>query len=207
MEVKERIQQKAEELFRKLGIRSVTMDEIANQLGISKKTIYIFYADKDDIVDAVISNMISYNQECCNHDRSVAQNAIHEVFLAMEMIQEMFQNMNPTILFDLERGHPKAYQKFIQHKYKYLYQVMKENVDRGISEELYRPELQPDVIAKLRLETMMLSFNQQLFPQAKYNLIDVEQQLIEHYLYGMASLKGHKMILKYQNARQKSISR
>ena len=203
--MKERIKIKAEELFRRLGIRSVTMDDIANQLGISKKTIYLYYADKDEIVDAVITNIISVNQACCTKDRAVASNAIHEVFLAMEMIQEMFQNMNPSILFDLERSHPVAFKKFLQHKYTYLYQMMKENIVRGITEELYRPEIIPEVIAKMRLETMMLSFNMELFPTAKFNLIVVEQQLIEHYLYGLATLKGHRMIIKYQNSRLKTL--
>lgn len=205
--MKERIKIKAEELFRRLGIRSVTMDDIANQLGISKKTIYLYYADKDEIVDAVITNIISVNQACCTKDRAVASNAIHEVFLAMEMIQEMFQNMNPSILFDLERSHPVAFKKFLQHKYTYLYQMMKENIVRGITEELYRPEIIPEVIAKMRLETMMLSFNMELFPTAKFNLIVVEQQLIEHYLYGLATLKGHRMIIKYQNSRLKTLKK
>ncbi len=203
MDVKDRIKQKAEELFRRLGIRSVTMDEIASQLSISKKTIYLYYADKDEIVDAVISDIIDHNQESCNHDRSVATNAIHEVFLTMEMIKEMFQDMNPSILHDLERNHPGSFQKFLHYKYKYIYQVMKDNLERGIHEELYRKELKIDIIAKLRLETMMLSFNQEVFPKAKYNVLDVEQQLIEHYLFGIASLKGHKLILKYQQERKK----
>ena len=203
MEIKERIQQKAEDLFRRFGIRSVTMDEIANQLGISKKTIYLYYADKDEIVDAVISNIINENQTCCNKDRSIATDAIHEIFLAMEMIQEMLQDMNPSIMYDLERSHPKAFQKFIHHKYKYLYEVMKENIERGIKEDLYRPEVQADVVAKMRLETMMLAFNQDIFPKTKYKLTDVEQQLIEFYLYGLASSKGRKLIAKYQAIRKK----
>ena len=202
--VKERILQKAEELFRRHGIRSITMDEIANQLGISKKTIYIYFEDKDQIVDGVISSIIAVNQQSCNQDRSIALNAIHEVFLAMEMMKEMFQNLNPIILYDLERNHPEAFKKFLQHKYKYLYHIMKENIERGIDEDLYRPELDADVVAKVRLETMMLSFDQQIFPKTKYNLYEVEEQLIELYLYGMASLKGRKMIVKYKQDRKKS---
>ena len=203
MEVKDRIKQKAEELFRRLGIRSVTMDEIAGQLGISKKTIYLYYADKDEIVDAVITNIIDQNQLSCEHYRSIANNAIHEVVLMMEMIKEMFEDMNPSILHDLERNHPGSFQKFLHHKYKYIYQAVKDNLERGIQEDLYRKELKIEIIAKLRLETMMLSFNQVLFPKAKYNLLEVEQQVIEHYLYGIASLKGHKLILKYQQERKK----
>jgi AcrR family transcriptional regulator len=202
MEVKDRIKQKAEELFRRLGIRSVTMDEIAGQLGISKKTIYLYYADKDEIVDAVISDILAENQEACNHDRSVATNAIHEVFLMMEMIKETFEDMNPSVLYDLERNHPGAFQKFLQHKHNYIYKAMKDNLARGIKEELYRKELNIEIIAKLRLETMMISFNQEVFPKAKYNLLEVEQQVIEHYLYGIASLKGHKLILKYQQEKK-----
>ena len=203
MDIKDRIKQKAEELFRRLGIRSVTMDDIASQLGISKKTIYLYYADKDEIVDAVITYIIDQNQQSCDHDRSVATNAIHEVFLMMEMIKEMFEEMNPSILYDLERNHPSSFQKFLQHKHNYVFKAVKDNLQKGIMEELYRKELKIDIIAKLRLETMMLSFNQDAFPKAKYNLLEVEQQAIEHYLYGIASLKGHKLILKYQQERKK----
>lgn len=114
MEIKERIKQKADELFMRYGIKSITMDEIANQLGISKKTIYQEFGDKDELVDEVISDILSGNQKRCIQDRAIATNAIHEVFLAMEMIQEMFENMNPTILYDMERNHPATFQKFQQ---------------------------------------------------------------------------------------------
>ncbi|MEO6221347.1 MAG: TetR/AcrR family transcriptional regulator [Ginsengibacter sp.] len=198
MEVKDRIKQKADELYRKYGIKSVTMDEIASQLGVSKKTIYHSFSDKDELVDAVIVDMLTYNRECCQKDKARAQNAIQEVYLAMEMLQTMFENMNPSILFDIERNHPVTYEKFRQHKYKYLFQVVKDNIERGKKEELYRPEINSDVVAKVRLETMMLPFNEELFPKIDYSLVYLEQQLIEYYLFGLVSLKGYKLILKYQ---------
>ncbi|MEP6926251.1 MAG: TetR/AcrR family transcriptional regulator [Ginsengibacter sp.] len=201
MEIKDRIKQKADELYRRYGIKSVTMDEIASQLGVSKKTIYHSFSDKNELVDAVIVDMLNYNMECCQSDQKKSQNAIHEVYLVMEMLQTMFENLNPSILFDMERNHPATFEKFRQHKYKYLFQVVKDNIERGKKEELYRLEINTDVVAKIRLETMLLPFNEDIFPKNKYSLVFLEQQLIEYHLFGLVTLKGYKLITKYQKER------
>lgn len=201
MDVRDRIKQKADELYRRYGIKSVTMDEIASQLGVSKKTIYQSFSDKNELVDAVIVDLLTYNKECCQKDRTRAQNAIDEVYLAMEMLESMFENMNPSILFDLERNHPATYEKFKKHKYNFLFHLVKENIQRGKREELYRPEIDADVVATVRLETMMMPFNENLFPKNKYSLVFLEQQLIEYYLFGLVSLKGYKLVAKYQKER------
>lgn len=203
MEIKDRIKQKADELFRRYGIRSITMDEIANQLGISKKTIYQSFADKDELVDEVITDLLLFNKERCNKDRFNADNAIQEVFLAMEMVDEMFENMNPTILYDLERNHPQTFKKFQHHKHSFLFMVIKENIERGKKEELYRADINTDVVTKIRLETIMLPFDQEIFPKNKFNLVDLEQQMIEYYLFGIATIKGYKLITKYKRERLK----
>jgi TetR/AcrR family transcriptional regulator, cholesterol catabolism regulator len=199
--LKERIKQKADDLFMQYGVRSVTMDEIAVQLGVSKKTLYQYYADKDELVDAVIIDILSSNEQNCIKDRNIAKNAIHEVFLAIDMMQEMFQDMNPSVLFELEKYYPKAFEKFKQHKYSFLYKVMKENLERGITEELYRPDIDVEILIKARLESMLMPFNQQVFPKSKFNLIKVETELTTHFLYGLATVKGYKLITKYQQHR------
>ncbi len=201
MDVRERIKQKADELYRRYGIKSVTMDEIASQLGVSKKTIYQSFSDKNELVDAVIVDLLNYNKECCKKDKATAQNAIDEVYLAMEMLESMFENMNPSILFDMERNHPATYEKFKKHKYNFLFHLVKENIERGKREELYRPEINADVVATVRLETMMMPFNENLFPKSKYTLVFLEKQLIEYYLFGLVSQKGYKLVAKYQKER------
>ena len=201
MEIKERIKQKADELYRRYGIKSVTMDEIASQLGVSKKTIYQSFSDKNELVDAVIMDMLSFNRNCCQDYKSRSQNAIHEVFLAMDMLHVIFDNMNPSILHDIQRNHPLTYEKFKEFKYAYLFQIVKENIEKGIKEELYREDINAEVVAIARLETMMLPFNENLFPRRKFPMVMLHQQLIEYFLFGIASPKGYKLIVKYQKER------
>lgn len=201
MELKNRIKEKADELFRRYGVKSVTMDEIAAQLGVSKKTIYHSFKDKNELVDEVMEEMLEYNKVCCREDRSRALNAVQEVYLGMETLQEMLDNMNPSILFDIKRGHPKTFKKFNEFKYNFLFDLMKSNVERGKKEGLYREEINAEIICKARIELIMLAFNEEIFPKHQYSLIYIQQQLIEYFLYAMVTPKGYKLITKYQKER------
>ena len=97
MDVKERILLKAHDLFNKYGIRSVSMDDIAAQLGMSKKTLYQYYADKEELVNAVFTRILEGNKDRCLGDRKLSENAVHEIFMAFDMMQEMFSKMNPVV--------------------------------------------------------------------------------------------------------------
>jgi AcrR family transcriptional regulator len=204
MEMKERIQQKANDLFRRYGVKSITMDEIATQLGASKKTIYQYFSDKDELVSAVVKEQIDFAQQTCETNRTSSKDAVHELFMAMDFVQQIFSGMNPAMMYDLERFHPQSYRIFLDHKNKYLFDIIRSNLKRGIAEELYRPEINIDIIAKFRLEAMMIAFNQDVYPASKFNLGELHTAIIEHFLFGVASLKGYKLILKYQQERIKS---
>lgn len=198
MEIKERIQEKATELFDRYGIRSVTMDDIAGHLGISKKTIYQSFADKDELVEAVFMLHMLQSKDRCLSDQQHAENAVHEIFLAMDMISELLTCMHQNILFDLEKYYPKVYKKFIHYKSEFIGNVIIKNLNSGIADGLYRPELNVDIITKLRLHTMMLSFNNELYPRSKFKVVEVEYEIIYHFLYGICTAKGVKLISKYK---------
>lgn len=185
------------------GIRSVSMDDIALQLGMSKKTLYQYVADKDELVDAVLDLEVSQGQNQCVNCSVKAKDAIDEIFLTMEQIMEQFRNMNPMVLYDLQKFHFRSFQKFLKYKNEFLYEVIRKNLERGIKEDLYRPEISVDIMSRFRLETMMMAFNMDIFPPRKYNLVDVTREIIEHYLYGLSTLKGYKLILKYKEQRIK----
>ncbi|MEN9597850.1 MAG: hypothetical protein RL596_161 [Bacteroidota bacterium] len=203
METEERIVQKAHELFFRYGLKSVTMDDIASSLGVSKKTIYQFYADKDALVEAVVHAETRQDELECARHRKESENAVHEMFMALDMMQEMMATMNPAIIFELQKYHPAAFKKFNDHKNKFLYKVVKENIEKGKKEALYRPEANADILAKFRLESIFIPFNPELFSPAKYNLFQIEAELLAHFLYGITTTKGQKQILKYKKQREK----
>jgi AcrR family transcriptional regulator len=200
---RERILGKAKDMFLQYGIRSVSMDDIAGMLGISKKTIYLYFADKEELVGAVIQFKIGESQDRCGRDGLEAENAIDEMFKAMEMVEQMFRTMNPAVLFDLRKYHPVSYSLFEKHKNDFLYNVIRDNLVRGIEEELYRPDINIDIIARFRIDSMLMPFDPALYNNQNTNIADVERQIIEHYLFGIVSQKGYKMVLKYQQKRKK----
>lgn len=201
-DTKQRIKQAANDLVMQYGIRSVSMDDIAANLGMSKKTIYLYFKDKDELVDEIVDDIIVNNRYECNADRDRAENAIHEIFLVMDMMAEMFAAMNPGILFDMQKYHPATFKKFLKHKNEYLYNVCRENLERGIQEELYRPELAVDILCRYRVETMFIPFNPDFQQSLKYNLAKIEEEIIIHFLFGLVSLKGYKLVMKYWQQRE-----
>ena len=203
MDVKERILLKSHELFNRYGIRSVSMDDIAAQLGMSKKTLYQYYTDKDELVTAVFSEVMERNRVECSLNRDKAENAIHEVFMAFDMVQEMFANMNVSVLYDMEKYHPACYKKYLEYKNGFMYQMIRTNIERGIKEEVYRSEIDVDIMTRYRIYSIMLSFNTEVFPNNRNNVVYIEQNLLEHFLYGLSTMKGQKLIQKYKNQRIK----
>lgn len=202
MEIQERIARKAHDLFLKYGIRSISMDEIATQLGISKKTIYQFYADKDALVASVIDIVVNANAQECSMQRETSENPVHEIFVAMDMVQEMLSTMNPTIVYDLQKYHPAAHEKLNNHKNKFLYKQIKENLEKGIEMQLYRSDINTEMIARFRIATVFLLFNTDSFPLGKFNITAIMEEVTIHFLYGLTTPKGQKLIQKYQLQRQ-----
>jgi hypothetical protein len=115
----------------------------------------------------------------------------------------MFDGVNPALLFDLRKYHSNVFQKIQEHKRKFLYEIFKKNFERGINEGLYRPEIKIDILVPLRIHTMTLVFEYDLFPTNKYTLFDIDYEISLHELYGVATAKGIKMIEKYIKQRNK----
>lgn len=199
MDVKEYIIAESDKLFCQYGFKSVTMDDIARHLGMSKKTIYTHFSDKNEIVNIVIE--IKLNSQKCLISANVvaAENAVHEVFFAVTNMKELLSNMNPTLFYDLQKYHPQAWLYFKDFREKHLYTTIFENLLRGIKEGYYREDIKPDILTQMRLQQMDLIFsNSSDYTNGMYGIAQVMTELTEHFLYGICTLKGHKLINKYK---------
>ncbi|AFK02457.1 transcriptional regulator, TetR family [Emticicia oligotrophica DSM 17448] len=202
MEVRERILKAAEELFLKFGIRSVTMDEIASELGISKKTIYMHFADKDSIVEEVAVVRMTCEQEMSEVIHKESENPIHEVVREIEMLKANIANFNPVIIYDLKKYYPKVWALFQEHKKTIYLDIIKENLKEGIKQGLYRPEVNVEILARLRMEEIDFAFEQSVFPKDKFNQYDIHKTFIDHFLRGIITLKGLEVYEKYISTTQ-----
>jgi AcrR family transcriptional regulator len=184
--------------MQRLGIKHVTMDEIASQLGISKKTIYQFYKDKDALVMAVINFELEEQAIKCQHTQEIAENAVHEMFMILEDIQQLFKNMNPMTLNELQKYHPDAFNRIQTYKNEFMLRLIKANLVKGIKEGVYRKEIDPEILAIYRLETGLVPFNSQAYPFSKFDIGKVTLQIIENFVYGVMSLEGIKLMEQYK---------
>ena len=131
METEIRILAGAEELFSRFGIKNVTMDEIARHLGMSKKTIYLHYIDKNKLVQEVVNRMIQAHDHQCKEFESKSENAINEIFLIMNYMNAFFSQMNPNLFFDMQRYHPEAWKYFTKFKEDVILEQVVNNLEKG----------------------------------------------------------------------------
>lgn len=203
LDLKKYIIEESDKLFCQYGFKSVTMDDIAKHLGMSKKTIYQNFADKNELVDILIADKLG-NQSCKMNDCAKnAKNAIHEIFLTIADIKELMGALNPKLFYDLQKYHPKAWLKFRNFKEKNLLITIRNNLKRGIEEGLYRSEINVDILSQLRLDHSSIVFQEHdHYTMKKYNIAQVIIEITEHFLYGISNEKGLALIATYKKELQ-----
>lgn len=195
---RERIIQGAQELFFRQGTKSVTMDDIANHLGMSKKTIYASFSDKDAIVNALMQEKILQDKNEISRICCPGKNMIEQVFGIMKHLTEMFSKLNPVIFYDLQKYHPDSWKLFKAFKEEFMLSVVEQNIEDGKKQGYVRPDVNTRIVARMRIEQVEMAFNPEIFPPSKYSILEIQLALLEHFLYGICTLKGHRLINKYK---------
>jgi AcrR family transcriptional regulator len=200
LQVKERILTAAEELFLQYGFRSISMDDIARHLAVSKKTIYQFFEDKDEIVCLVATRHFEREKEMCRQRIfDQAENPLDELLQVSRHIKTSTMNVNPSIMFDLQKYHPKAWQIFKEFKQGFILEHLHRNLKKGIEEGLYRAEINIEIIARLRLEEVQLAFDANAFPPSQFNFFDIQIEFLDHFIRGIVTNKGLQLLTEYKN--------
>ncbi|MBF9251685.1 TetR/AcrR family transcriptional regulator [Pontibacter sp. 172403-2] len=194
-----KITEAAFELFCQKGIKSVSMDDIAQHLGMSKKTIYKWFENKDKVVYAACYTYLTTIEGRCENITAAADNAIEELLHLMELNKHVFTKIHPSIFHDLQKYHRTSWELWVSHKNNFILQHIRQNIARGMREGLFRSDLEIDIVARLRLSMIEMPFNPALFPPHQFDVTKVQLASLGHYMLGMATLKGHKMINAYKH--------
>lgn len=201
-EQKERIVTGARELFFRHGMKSVTMDDLAAHLAISKKTLYQYYDDKDELIYEITMQEIRFHADEVNAIREQAKDSIEEILLAMQIMSRMMNKISPTVFYDLQKYYQRSWKRFTEFKNHQMCDFIEENLRRGIRQGLYRKELNLKIMARLRLEELQMGFNPEIFPPDRFNIFEVQMSMMEHFLFGITTMKGYGLIEKYKSGLQ-----
>jgi len=177
-------------LYSKYGIKSVTMDDVSRELGISKKTLYEFFTDKDNLVE----NVFDYERKCvlselCNC-LACAKNAIHELFLINRYFVQKIKNYNPNVDFDLKKYHFKIFEKHRTTVINDMFKQIIANLNRGIKEKLYRTDINPEFIAKIHVSRLVGMQQSDFFTREEMLKNTIHLELIKYHVRGIATEEG-----------------
>ena len=181
-------------VYMKFGIKSVTMDELARQLGMSKKTIYTFVKDKNDLVEQCV--LFAQKEEMCEIDAISKENtnAIDETLAIGELIANKLRAVHPSIFFDIQKYHPKAFQLMNCHRDDLITETVISNLKKGKEQGVYRNNLDEAVISRMYLSFINVLFNGEVFPAVDYSFVQVYSEYFRYHIRGIASDKGLKYL-------------
>jgi len=188
----------ASELFKQYGFKSITMDDIARGAGISKKTLYQHFANKDEVVH---ETMVSYDDDMknkCSIMIGESKDAVEAMVKMMVMMDSKFKEINPMAMFELRRFYPDTYKLFKERLDKDDVGMTRDMITRGMDEGLFRAEINADLMARLRLETSLMILQPNLLVNERNDLLSVSLEITEHFLYGIMTPKGEQLYRKYK---------
>ena len=200
MSQSDRIVEGSEELFLTAGIKSVTMDDIARHLGMSKKTIYQFFKDKNELVIALVKKKLQEDEDQICAMILTSENVIEEMINMMKCSEDIFSRINPIVIHDMQKYHSDAWKQFQNFKADVLIRTLEELLTKGMKQGYIRPDIDVRILAKMRVMQVELGFDTTLFPISEFNTWKVQYQFLEHFNYGICTLEGYKLLDEYKNA-------
>jgi hypothetical protein len=184
------IMMKVRELYMKYGIKSITMDDISSELGISKKTLYQYITDKDDLVGKFIENEISVrHKQICDCFKS-EKNAIDELMEISIFMNKLMKEQNPATEHDLKKYYPHHYQKMIKIRREGTFNYIFQNLKKGKAEGLYRDEINEEIISKVYISRVESIHLNDLFTVEEFTSLRLFIELLNYHIRGIATEKG-----------------
>jgi TetR/AcrR family transcriptional regulator, cholesterol catabolism regulator len=194
MEVKERIIEEASKQFLQYGIRAITMDGMARELGMSKRTIYELVGDKDKLLDECLDYFQKKKDE--KHQLLIEQNhnSIEVFFIFLREGVEAMTTINPLFFLDIRKYHHAVWQRKIKQNESKNRDYLMSMLQKGMAEGLIREDINVDIVSKIQMEQIKILSNDEVFPTSTYSKAEVFENMMVNFARGISTLKGLQVI-------------
>lgn len=194
--MKEKIITKAKDMFLKLGFKSITMDDIAGEMCISKKTIYKYFANKELLIEESVQIIHTEVNEIITEIVSKNFNAIEENFEIRRMFDDMFKSTDTSPIYQLKKHYPEVYQKVLKYQVEMCESCFRDNIQKGITQGLYRNEINVDAYVKFYY-FLIFTINENT--RSEREAFALEMEALEYHTRAMATEKGIAELEKHLN--------
>ena len=185
-----KIIEKVTQLYRQYGIKSVTMDDVARELGISKKTLYEHFEDKEDLVSKVVEYALDERRSSLNEINTMNLNAIEELFHYHKFQTDLLKQYSPPIEYDLKKYYPELFKKILEIKREYMYKIVLNNLKKGKKQGFYRKDLDEEIISRLFVFRMEGLQSNEFFTIEQLSSPVFFRELFNYHIRGIANEKG-----------------
>jgi AcrR family transcriptional regulator len=175
----------------------MTMDELARGLGVSKKTLYRFVDNRNEMVQKGMDLFLSSTLDEIEAIKDQASDPIEELVLIDRMMSNRLCNIQSSVIFDLERYHPQVYREMLNKRKSLMVRQTADNIRRGIDQGLYRAGIHPEHVAEFHYSTMLWITSPDLMQQAGYNIAEVLRESLLYHIHGLATDRGLALLQQY----------
>lgn len=194
IKISDQILQAAFSLFMKYGVRSVSMDDLANDLGMSKKTIYNAFPSKEDLINRVIKIHLDRDEKEITKIIRESDDAIEEMVAISNHVLQFLMQIKPSLIFDLKKFYPSCWDLIEKRHFYFVRQTIRKNIERGQHENLYRQDINPDILSKIYVSLSNAVINPDIFPLSEYDILDLIKETLQYHLHGIVSVTGKEKL-------------
>lgn len=200
--MKEKILEKATDLFLTLGFKSVTMDDLANEMGISKKTIYTHFSNKTKLVEESTSHLFDQISEGIDGICVLQKNPIEELYEIKRFAMQHLKDEKSSPQYQLQKYYPKIFSSLKGKQYHLMQACVVDNIRRGIAQDIYRENINVDFVSRIYFTGVTSIKDQELFPANQFPVTTLMDEYLEYHLRGIITLKGRKILNSIINSNQ-----
>lgn len=187
---------KAVEFFMKYGIKSVSMDDIARGLGMSKKTLYNVVDSKAELINAALLYHLEYEKAFVNKAREEAADAVEEMITISRFILNILRQHKPSLVYEVQKYYPDVWDKIESFNQEFIGQFVLENIEAGIEEGYYRDNIHAVIMQRLYVTRLKVLVDLEVFPIDEFPRAQLYEEFITHHMRGIMTPKGIKRFEK-----------